>query len=87
MNFLVVIVRLMLYILIIPVLIISWIQYLYALAMYEKKTLTVSNRCTIGKHVIDNKTNSKYVVLWRSRINRAPCPDWYKLYVAIKPSK
>lgn len=87
MNFLVAIVRFFLFILILPVRIYSGLQYLYALCFYKKATLTLEHRWKIGHHVINNKNEKKCIVLWRSKINRSPCPNWYKTYVAIKPCK
>lgn len=87
MSFLTAIVRFMLYVIILPVKIITLFQYLNALFFYKKQTLTLERPWKIGHHVVNNKNEKKCIVLWRSRIKRSPCPDWYKTYVAIKPCK
>lgn len=81
------IVRFMLYLIILPLRIVTAVQYVNALIMYPKKTLTLDSKWRLGKHVEDTKCSNRYVVLWRSKIKRSPCPDWYKTYVAIKPPK
>ncbi len=81
------IVTAMLWVLMIPVRIVTGIQYLIALVSYPKKVLTLEKRWGIGRHVIDNATDKKCIVLRTKKIDRGRCPAWYKTYVAIKPSK
>lgn len=87
MNSLVAIVRLMLFVLLLPVRIFTAMQYLNALIFYEKDTLTLGSKWRIGHHVINNKNERKCIVLWHRKIDRGRCPAWYTTYVALKPCK
>lgn len=86
-KFLLGIIRILTFIVLIPVRIVGGIQYMWAFTFYPKETLVLDKRWKIGHHVINDKNNKKCIVLRTSKIDRGRCPAWYKTRVAIKPSK
>lgn len=77
------------FIVLIPYKIYRGVKYCQALIFWRKKILTIDQSIwRAGANIVDEKTGDRCKVLFRwATIKRDPCPNWYRILVAIRPLK